>query len=65
VETTRRRTTANLADVITTAKNSLNGGEADWHTTDEAKRIGVAEEKIPAIMESYQQKLDSLASAVR
>lgn len=65
VETTRRRTTANLADVITTAKNSLNGGEGDWHTTDEAMRVGVAEEKVPAIMESYQQKLDSLASAVR
>ena len=65
VETTRRRTTANLADVITTAKNSLNGAEGDWYDTDEAKRLQLTEEKIPAIMELYQQKLDSLASAVR
>lgn len=65
VETTRRRTTANLADVVTTAKYSLNGGEADWHDTDEAKRVELTDEKLPAIMESYQQKLDSLASSVR
>lgn len=65
VETTRRRSTANLADVVTTAKYSLNGGEEDWHGTDEAKRLDLTDEKLPAIMESYQQKLDSLASAVR
>ena len=65
VETTRRRTTANLADVITTAKNSLNGGDADWHDTEEAKRLQLTDEQIPAIMESYQTKLESLASSLR
>ncbi len=65
VETTRRRSTANLADVVTTAKNSLNGGEDTWYETAEAKRLELTEEKVPAIMELYQQKLDSLASAVR
>jgi HD-like signal output (HDOD) protein len=64
VETTRRRTTPNLADVVTTAKKSLIGGE-DWHDIDEAKRLALTDEKLPAIMESYKEKLDSLASAVR
>lgn len=65
VETTRRRSIANLADVVTTAKRSLNGDGDDWHNSEEAKRLELTDEKIPAIMESYQQKLDSLASAVR
>ena len=65
VETSRRRTTANLADVVATAKISLNGDDDGWHDTDEAKRLQLTEEKMPAIMESYQLKLDSLASAVR
>ena len=64
VETTRRRTAPNLADVVTTAKRSLIGGE-DWHDIDEAKRLALTDEKLPAIMESYKEKLDSLASAVR
>jgi len=65
VETTRRRMTANLADIVTTAKRSLNGEGDDWHDTDEAKRLELTDEKMPAIMESFQQKLESLASAVR
>jgi len=65
VETTHRRTKPNLADIVTTAKKSLNGGTEDWHDTDEAKRLALTDEKIPAIMESYKEKLDSLASAVR
>jgi HD-like signal output (HDOD) protein len=65
VETTRRRTDANLADIVITAKKSLNGGEEDWRDTEESKRLELTDDKLPAIMESYQQKLDSLASAVR
>ncbi len=65
VETTRRRTKPNLADIVTTAKRSLGGGDEDWHETDEAKRLDLTDEKLPAIMESYKEKLDSLASAVR
>lgn len=65
VETTRRRVEPNLADIVTTAKHSLNGGDEDWHGTEEAKRLDLTDEKLPAIMESYQEKLDSLASAVR
>ncbi|MGB5489299.1 MAG: HDOD domain-containing protein [Woeseiaceae bacterium] len=65
VETTRRRTKPNLADIVTTAKRSLGGGDEDWHETDEAKRLDLTDEKLPAIMDSYKEKLDSLASAVR
>ena len=65
VETTRRRSEANLADIVTTAKVSLNGEEPDLHDTDEAKRLQLSEEQMPAIMEAYQKKLESLASAVR
>lgn len=65
VETTHRRSTANLADIVTTAKMSLNGDDLELHDTAEAKRLQLTDEKMPAIMESYQQKLDSLASAVR
>ena len=65
VETTRRRVEPNLADIVTTAKHSLNGGEENWHDTEEAKRLGLTDEKRPNIMESYNEKLDSLASAVR
>ncbi len=65
VETTHRRTKPNLADVVTTSKKVLAGDGEDWRDTDEAKRLQLSDEKLPAIMESYKQKLDSLASAVR
>ncbi|MCP5089306.1 MAG: HDOD domain-containing protein [Gammaproteobacteria bacterium] len=65
VETTRRRCEANLADIVTTAKQSLNGDATTLHDTGEAQRLKLTEEKMPAIMELYQKKLDSLASAVR
>jgi len=65
VETTRRRVQANLADVVTTAKMSLNGENSQLHESDEAMRLQLTDEKMPTIMESYQEKLDSLASAVR
>ena len=65
VETTRRRCEANLADIVTTAKRSLNGDASGVYDTGEAQRLALTEEKMPAIMELYQTKLDSLASAVR
>ncbi len=65
VETTRRRSTANLADVVTTAKASLNGQDSPLLDTAEAKRLQLTDEKLPAIMEAYQLKLESLAAAVR
>ena len=58
------RSTANLADIVTTAKRSLNGEEAGIHDTAEAKRLQLTDKQMPAIMESYKQKLDSLKSAI-
>lgn len=65
VETTRRRVHANLADIVTTAKMSLNGEEPKLRESAEAMRLQLTDEIMPTIMESYQEKLASLASAVR
>lgn len=65
VETTHRRVEANLADIVTAAKVSLNGEEVVLEDTAEAKRLQLTQEKMPKILESYKLKLDSLASAVR
>ena len=58
------RSTANLADIVTAAKMSINGEEPDMHDTVEAKRLQLTDELMPTIRESYIQKLDSLKSAV-
>lgn len=65
VETGRRRCTPNLADVVTTAKTFLNNGEIELVETPELKRLKLTEEQVPHIMESYNEKLESLASLVR
>ena len=65
VETTRRRAEANLADVVSVAKASLNGNDVELCETEEAKRLQLTDDKMPTIIESYKERLDSLASAVR
>jgi len=65
IETTRRRTEANLSDIVVTAKLSLVGDEIELQETEEAKRLELTADKMPKILESYKEKLDSLASAVR
>ena len=65
VETTRRRVDANLADIVIMAKASLNGDELVLSEHSEAKRLQLTDEKMPAIMDTYQKKLDSLAGAFR
>jgi HD-like signal output (HDOD) protein len=65
VETTHRRSVANLADIITAAKVSLDDSEIDWEGIAEAKRLELTSDKMPVIMESYKEKLESLSSAVR
>ena len=64
-EAARRGTKANLADVVVTAKTSLNGGADQLLEMPEARRLELTGEKMPAVQETYKQKLDSLASAVR
>ena len=64
VETTHRRSEANLADIVIVAKSSLSGRDDQLFNSKEVLRLQLTEEQMPAIMESYQQKLASLASAV-
>ncbi len=56
---------ANLVDVVTTARDSMNGGEIQFPASDEVRRLKVTDEIVPEILETYQNKLDSLASSVR
>lgn len=65
VETTHRRTAANLADVVATAKIALAGRDSQFCDTAEGKHLQLSDDKVPTIKESYQLKLDSLASAIR
>lgn len=64
-DTEGRRFKANLVDVVTTAKLSINGGEVQFPDTEEVNRLKLTDEIAPEILESYQQKLDSLASSIR
>ena len=56
---------ANLVDVVTTARESMNGAEIEFPASDEVRRLKVTDEIVPEILETYQNKLDSLASSVR
>lgn len=56
---------ANLVDVVTTARNSMNGAEIHFPASDETRRLKVTDEIVPEILQTYQTKLDSLASSVR
>lgn len=65
VETGRRRIAPNLADIVTTAKTFLQGDDIELADTPEIKRLQLTDEQVPHIMESYSEKLNSLASMVR
>jgi HD-like signal output (HDOD) protein len=66
VETTRRRTEPNLADIIIAAKLALNGGgqEFELQETRETQRLQLTPEQMPGIVGSYKEKLNSLSAAV-
>lgn len=55
----------NLVDVVTTARDSMNGAEIHFPDSDEVRRLKVTDEIAPEILQTYQDKLDSLASSVR
>ncbi len=65
VENSRRHVEANLVDIISVAKMSLGGEEVDLYNTAEAKRLQLTDETMPRILASYEEKLQSLALAVR
>lgn len=64
-EAERRGTKANYVDVITVAKTSLVGNDIELSETPATRRLELTEAQLPKIAESYQQRLASLASAVR
>ena len=64
-EDVRRGSKANLADVVIVAKATVNEADEELTSTPEAKRLGLTNDQLPLIKEAYQEKLDSLVSAVR
>lgn len=61
---TERRVEPNLADVVVTARNSLDGDKIVFCQSDEARRLALNEDKMDVIEVAYKQKLESLSSAV-
>jgi HD-like signal output (HDOD) protein len=59
------REEANLADVIATAKLSLAGDDLNWPETAAAKRLHLTPQKMAVIIDSYQQRIDSLTTLLR
>jgi HD-like signal output (HDOD) protein len=58
------REEANLADVVTTARLSLSGDETDWHESVGAKRLQLDTSKMASIIDMYEQRLESLTTAL-
>ena len=58
-------TDANLADVVTAAKSSLNGANGELAEIPAARRMQLTEDKMPSVMEEYEQKLEALMASVR
>lgn len=64
-ETNRADDKATLLDVVTVAKAVVAGGGAQLGESPACNRLKLNDEVLPRIMELFQLKLDSLASAVR
>jgi HD-like signal output (HDOD) protein len=64
VETTRRRVEPNLADVVTVAKLALQNDEVAFQDTPEARRLEIGPDRMPLMVQSYQQRLDAQVSSV-
>jgi len=58
-------TPASLADVIVAADAALDGANGELTEMPEAKRMQLTDEMMPRVMELYEEKLESLMSAVR
>ena len=57
-------TDANLADVVVAAGASLAGANGELAEMPEARRMDLTGDKMPAVMELFERKLESLVSAV-
>lgn len=59
-----RRVDPNLADVVSAAANFLSGDEIEFSETVESQRLKIGEDEMESIKAAYQQKLESMSSAV-
>lgn len=64
-EAAKRSVKTDLVDVIQLAKASMNGADVNLENPVDERRLAVDDTIVPELLESYQKKLDSLASAVR
>ena len=64
-EAARPDSEPNLVDVVIAAKASLDTSSPMVHDTPATKRLNLSDAMMPEIMELFQLRLDSLASAVR
>jgi len=60
----QRRVEPNLADVVSVAKNLLDGEEIVFAESRESQRLKLSEEEIEPVVVAYQQKLESMAAAI-
>jgi len=65
VVSARGQNGANLADVVTTAKRSLNGTTVTLPDTDETLRLKLGADSLEAVQAMFENRLASLASAVK
>jgi len=59
-----RRVDPNLADVVAAAATLLSGDEIEFTETIESQRLKIVEDEMEPIKAAYQQKLESMSSAV-
>lgn len=64
-ESERVGTDANLADVVTAARASLNGANGELADMPAARRMQLTEDKMPVVMEEFERKLEGLMASVR
>lgn len=62
---TKGRPEANLTDVVIAAKSALDADDGEFCDSAESRILQLSDERMPAMMQFHQQKLSSLASAIR
>ena len=63
-DTMARRGDVTLVDVVTIAKLSLDGDETEWQDSMLAKRLTLDAKTMAAVIDLYEQRLESLTTAL-
>jgi len=64
-EERRGRGEPDLADVIATAKGSLDPEDSDWQDSIEAQRLQLTAEKMATVIEQYELRMQSLSASIK